>query len=375
MDDLLNYAPCGFITLTDKGIMLSINQTLLDQLDYEREQLVESHINIILSVPSRLFFQFYFFPLMHVEGKVEEMYFSIKNRHGDEIPFLINALSRTRENQRVYDCVLIPMKKRSEYEQELLLARKQADEALKEIEKYRNETKKELDLARKIQENAITDPINNNQLRMETFYKASTELSGDIYGCYQIDSSRYGIIILDVMGHGISPALITMSLQSLFQRLISKGQTTDLVMQELDQHLHDLFRHNEDNRHYCTAIYLLIDTENQMIEYTNAGHPPALWQDPSGQQTHLHSTSPPIGTFEGITFKKRLFHYSTGGRLLLYTDGVTDPLGKNHLSFLLQDSLRKPIHLFKQEIIDSLHDKENVYHSDDDQCFIIIDLL
>src|SRR5207237_656495 len=103
----------------------------------------------------------------------------------------------------------------------------------KQNQKYKIDTKRELELARKIQEISLSDPITNEHIQMETFYKASRDLSGDIYGIYQIDQHRYGIMILDVMGHGISSALITMSLHSLFQRLISKGFTADIVMNEL----------------------------------------------------------------------------------------------------------------------------------------------
>jgi phosphoserine phosphatase RsbU/P len=305
MDEQLNHAPCGFLTLSEQGIILSINQTLLKALDYNVDKLIGQHINSILSISARLFYQLYFFPLIKVKGQVEEMYISLESKDGAEIPVLINAIKNSRNTQIVFDCVIITISQRSEYENELILAKKEAESALKSMnraneeleialkrlktkkdlllqlnkqnQKYKIETEKELELARKIQETSLTDPICNDHIQIEAFYKASSELSGDIYGFYQIDEYRYGIILLDVMGHGISSALITMSLHSLFQRLISRGVHGDIVMKELDNHLHTLFQQNEDTRHYCTAIYLLIDAQNQQIEYINAGHPPALW--------------------------------------------------------------------------------------------------
>jgi sigma-B regulation protein RsbU (phosphoserine phosphatase) len=293
------------------------------------------------------------------------------------------------------------MRKRNEYENELLLAKKDTEEALKaknkaiaELEttlkkleiqkeellelnqqnqKYKTETKKELELARIIQETSLTDPINNDRVQMEVFYNASGELSGDIYGIYQIDQSRYGIILLDVMGHGISSALITMTLHALFQRLISAGCTADLVMKELDSHLHKLFHNNEEARHYATGIYLLIDTDSQKIDYINAGHPPALWQDPNGTQYELCSTAPPLGTFEGVVFKTNTFTYSKGSRLLLYTDGV-DPLTTNYLAPLLRKMVSLPLFKLKEEILQCLNNEKDVYHKSDDESFILVDL-
>ncbi|PLS02247.1 SpoIIE family protein phosphatase [Neobacillus cucumis] len=401
MDEQLDHAPCGFLTLSETGIILSINHTLLKILNYTEDQLRGQHVNSILTVPARLFFQLYFFPLVKLDHQVEEMYISLKTSKDEEIPVLINALQRRRKESTVLECVLIPMRKRSEYENELLLAKKETEVALKakdkanaelktilkkleiqkeellelnkQNQKYKIETKKELELARIIQETSLTAPINNEKVQMEIFYNASGELSGDIYGIYQMDQHRYGIILLDVMGHGISSALITMTLHSLFQRLISAGFAVDLVMKELDSHLHKLFQNNEEARHYSTAIYLLINTDRQTIDYINAGHPPALWQDPDGKQYELGSTAPPLGTFEGIVFKTNTFPYKEGGRLLLYTDGI-DPLASNHLSPLLRNTIPLPLFKVKEEILQSLNNEKNIYHKSDDESFILIDL-
>lgn len=402
MDDFLNHAPCGFLTLSEEGRILSINETLLEILHYDRDKLIGNHINSVLTVPSRLFYQLYFVPLIKVENKIEELYISLETSTGDEIPVIINALQHKRDNIATFDCVLFPIRKRNEYENELLAAKKEAEAALlakhkatvkleaalkdlkekqeqlievnKQNQKFRLETKKELELARKIQETSLTDPIHNQSIQIESFYKASRELSGDIYGFYPIDSHRYGIILLDVMGHGISSALITMSLHSLFQRLISNGVHPEVVMKELDHHLHSLFHNQEETRHYCTAIYLLIDTRDQKIDYINAGHPPAIWQDKSGGQHELKTTNVPIGMFEGIIYKTKTITYHKGDRLLLFTDGVTDPLGSNVLHSLLKDNPQLPLGKLKEEIIRALNTQEKFYHKSDDQCFILIEL-
>jgi len=91
MDEQLNNAPCGFITLTDEGTITSINQTLLSLLDYSKEELQEQHINCLLTIPAQMFYQLYFFPLVKVEKQVEEMYLSLLSKKGEEIPVLLNA--------------------------------------------------------------------------------------------------------------------------------------------------------------------------------------------------------------------------------------------------------------------------------------------
>ncbi|EDL64473.1 SpoIIE family protein phosphatase [Bacillus sp. SG-1] len=401
MDEQLNQAPCGFLTLSKEGIILTINQTLLQVLGYNSDQLVGRHINSILSGSARVFFQLYFIPLVTVKHRVEEMYLSLAHYSGDDMPVLINASLKKNQENQVIMCVIVPIHRRSEYENQLLIAKKVAEDALKEKnkanfeleralktleakqqellevnkqnEKYRIDTQRELQLAKKIQETSLTEALSNDHLHVESYYKASSELSGDIYGIYQINEHQYGVIVLDVMGHGISSALITMSLQSLFQRLISTGAAANIVMKELDNHLHRLFHSNENAWHYCTAIYLFIDTDKQIIEYINAGHPPAIYQGPKGKQQELHSSTPPIGTFEGIDFKTNTITYTKGGRVLLYTDGVSEPLEPNHLCSLLSEHSSLSSTQLKDKILESLK-KEKDDHYKDDQCFIVIDL-
>ncbi|MDQ0230867.1 SpoIIE family protein phosphatase [Metabacillus malikii] len=401
MDNQLNNAPCGFLTLSEEGIILSINQTLSTMLSNRSEKFKGLHINSILVKSAQIFFQFYFFPLLKLEGHIEELYSTLLSENGEEIPVLINAVTRNNSSNSTIDCIIIPIRKRNELEHKLLQAKKTAEEAyvakhhaldeLKQVyetleakqeellelynlnQKYKIETKKELELARKIQETPLTEPIYQDDIKIDSFYQASKELSGDIYGFYQIDDNRYGIIILDVMGHGISSALITMSLHSLFRRIILRGFSTDMVMKELDNHLNTLFKNNEEARHYCTSIYLIVDTNKREIHYTNAGHPPAIWQQQDGEQFYLHATNPPIGTFEGLTFKSNMIKYEIGGYLLLYTDGVADPLGDNHLGPLIKANQFKPFTVMKNLIIDSLNPNTS-YHKSDDQCFVLAEL-
>jgi sigma-B regulation protein RsbU (phosphoserine phosphatase) len=402
MDEQLNHAPCGFATLSTKGIVLSINQTLSKLLGYDPQQLVGEHLNLILAKSARVFAQLYFFPLVTVQHQVEEMYLSLVNKSGEEIPVLINAsLSRGADNQ-VITCVMIPMRKRDEYENQLLTAKKITEGALKEKneananlektlndleenqlklleankqnQKFKIDTQSELRLAKDIQEKSLPKSIFNDLVEIESYYHASKELSGDIYGFYQINDHQFGVILLDVMGRGISSALINMSLQSLFQRLITQGIATNVVMKELDNYLHTLFHHNQESWHYCTAIYLIIDTDKQTIKCTNAGHPPAVFQNAAGEQQEFFSTSPPIGTFAGMRFKIDTLQYDKGSRILLYTDGVSEPIGDQHLKRLLIASRPDSLGKVKENILKSLQAREGKKYTSDDQCFILIDL-
>ncbi|KWW21916.1 phosphoserine phosphatase [Peribacillus simplex] len=402
MNEQLNEAPCGFFTLSEEDTILSVNQTLLKILGHGHEEMEGQHINFILSASAILFHQLYLVPLIKLENHIEEIYISLKSADGEEIPVLLNAVRRERDGRTIIECVVILMRKRNELENELLLAKKEAMTALHaknmayadlenahetvkmqkeklielngKNEKYKMETEREMELAKKIQEALLPVPISNEHLEIQAYYKGANQLSGDLYGFYQIDAHRFGLILLDVMGHGLSSALITMSLHSIFQRLILKGSEVGAVMKELDDLLHSLFNNTSETSYYCTAVYLLIDTDKKEIRYINAGHPPVVLQDVNGTQYHLHSNRPPLGMFEGISFTTTAITYNKDSSLFLYTDGVEEPLGSDQLCSLIKNHSKAPLSTLKQEIMESLRNGKNLDSCKDDQCFILVKL-
>ena len=124
MDDLLNNAPCGFLSFTDDGEILMINATLLDSLGYAEGELRGRHVESLLPVASRIFYQTHFFPLLRLHGKVEEVYLSLRAKSSAEVPVLVNAVRRERVSVMVNDCILVQMRQRNQYEDEILRAKK-----------------------------------------------------------------------------------------------------------------------------------------------------------------------------------------------------------------------------------------------------------
>jgi signal transduction histidine kinase len=129
MDDLLNNAPCGFLAFADDGKIMLVNATLLGLLEREAEELSGRHIESILSIGGRVFYQTHFFPLLKMHGKAEEIYFSLRSASGGDVPVLASAVRLERDGTMVNECVFIPIRQRSRYEDEILLAKKAAEAA------------------------------------------------------------------------------------------------------------------------------------------------------------------------------------------------------------------------------------------------------
>lgn len=136
MDDLLNRAPCGFLSFADDGRILLVNATLLEALGYELPELQSRHLEYLLPVASRIFYQTHFFPLLKLHGRVEEVYFSLRAKNGAEVPVLANAARRESEGVLVNDCILMPIQQRNRYEDEILQAKKLAEEATRAKDEF-----------------------------------------------------------------------------------------------------------------------------------------------------------------------------------------------------------------------------------------------
>jgi PAS domain S-box-containing protein len=129
MDDLLNTAPCGFLSFTDDGKIVRVNATLLNLLAYDTDELPGRHVESLLPVASRIFYQTHLFPLLKLHDGVEEVYLSLRSKGGAEIPVLVNAVRREREGVVVNECILMHMRQRNQYEDEILQAKRAAEEA------------------------------------------------------------------------------------------------------------------------------------------------------------------------------------------------------------------------------------------------------
>src|SRR5687768_1570998 len=136
MDDLLNKAPCGFLAFTDSGEITLANETLARMLEYADGELVGLPVDRILPVASRIFYQTHFFPLLKLHGKVVEVYMTFRSKDGRDLPMLVNAVRRKRGGNPVNDCILVHMKERSEYEDEILRAKKAAEEAISSKDQF-----------------------------------------------------------------------------------------------------------------------------------------------------------------------------------------------------------------------------------------------
>ncbi|WP_379132025.1 SpoIIE family protein phosphatase [Paenibacillus sp. sgz500958] len=237
----------------------------------------------------------------------------------------------------------------------------------------------DLELAKLVQKSVLSLPVQTPFFSIDARYIPSEQLGGDMYAWYPIDEHRYGVLIMDVMGHGISSSLICMSIRSLLKGIIQACPDPVEVIQELNGHMHKLFSGTKSTANFFfTAISVIVDKKNNTIDYINAGHPSGLYMNDLGEILTLESTCIPIGLIPNMNIQKQTIRIDGPARLLLYTDGLIETPG-----ILLQEQLGLVRNLMlqsrtdsKEEFMDKLlmFSGENKNAHQDDICLLCMDI-
>jgi sigma-B regulation protein RsbU (phosphoserine phosphatase) len=137
LEDLYENAPCGYLSLGSEGIIIKVNQTLCRWLEANSHDLLGKRFYDLLSVPSKIFYETHFAPLLRMQGFFNEVALDLVSPGGKQIPVLVNALERKAPDGSLLftRVTMFQASERRRYERELLDARNAADRAKRELER------------------------------------------------------------------------------------------------------------------------------------------------------------------------------------------------------------------------------------------------
>ncbi|WP_368905525.1 SpoIIE family protein phosphatase [Bacillus wiedmannii] len=231
----------------------------------------------------------------------------------------------------------------------------------------------ELDLATQVQRNLLSSPLREDYMKIEASYLPSFKLAGDMYYWYKIDENRYGIILLDVMGHGVSASLVCMFISSVLRETIKSLIDPELVIKELNKYMTLLHNENDNIPYYFTAIYLVVNTEDRTVEYVNAGHPSGYVLVDETNVVELNRGSCAVGFFDEIKVKKTVIPFEKNAQIVLFTDGVLEAIANDE--FESEEKLRTFTERKwgdLEEEIEGFYKEEQKKTQSDDMCLIMI---
>jgi serine phosphatase RsbU (regulator of sigma subunit) len=203
-------------------------------------------------------------------------------------------------------------------------------EARQHLARQLLEIRTEMETARRIQFSILPlEAPRIPDLDITARYIPMTAVAGDFYDFLFIDEKRTGILVADVSGHGMPAALIASMLKIAFAAQADCAREPARVLAGLNQVLCGKFQ-----SHYVTAAYVFIDTEERILRYGGAGHPPLLVMDhSSGKARAILENGLFLGFFPDAAYSSVEVPFREGDWALLYTDGVSESMNASDEQF------------------------------------------
>jgi phosphoserine phosphatase RsbU/P len=160
------------------------------------------------------------------------------------------------------------------------------------------------------------------ELRAQWRFQPSAELGGDIFGYHWINPDCLAIYLLDVSGHGVGAALLSVSVFNVLRT--QSLQETDFgdpaaVLQQLNR----VFPMERQNNLLFTIWYGVFDRNRRRLTYSSGGHPPAvLTGDASNPVQRLSTGGRLLGCDPAAEFRSESCEVKPGSRLYVFSDGA-----------------------------------------------------
>ena len=168
-------------------------------------------------------------------------------------------------------------------------------------------------------------------------YIPSEELGGDSFDYRWIDDDHLIAYLVDVSGHGVAPAMLSVSVHNLMRSGTLSPETLREPGQVLTE-LNRLFQMDQQDGNYFTIWYGVYQPSTRTLRYAGAGHPPAIVLPPDDSDPiRLASDSIPIGVMEDVTFGTRSCQLAQDSALLVYSDGAFEMALSGGRSWTLEE--------------------------------------
>ena len=252
----------------------------------------------------------------------------------------------------------------------------------------------DLDMARKLQIAFIPTSypsfvwdlsMERSALQFSHRYVPSAALAGDFFQIIHISDTKAGILMCDVMGHGVRASLVTAILKGLVGELKLITPFPHVFLRKVNRSINAILK-QLDITLFVTAFYGVIDLERGTFHFANAGHPcPLKASRKTGEAELLPTASndpdPALGLIDNFKYAFNSIPIEEGDTLLFYTDGIIEVENKRGEEF----GCERFVNLFKNmgqqgsdTILDRLMDRVHEFSEGknvlDDMCIVKVDI-
>ena len=185
------------------------------------------------------------------------------------------------------------------------------------------------DLAVNVQRGLLPDRLPQHPgIQIAARYESATEafeVGGDWYDAFQLGGDRIGLVVGDIVGHGIDAMTSMGRLRTALGALAIHENDPAALLSKVDE-----FVGGRDGTAYATVFYAIVETETGAIRYASAGHPPGLIVAADGQSTWLdQGQGMPLYGEPDRPRPQGSALLEPGGALILYSDGLIERRGES----------------------------------------------
>jgi sigma-B regulation protein RsbU (phosphoserine phosphatase) len=176
-----------------------------------------------------------------------------------------------------------------------------------------------------------------SRLRFFDRYRPNGAVGGDFFHVLALSDTRAGVLICDVMGHGVRAALGTAMMRGIMENHRPSAGQPARYLEEINRELLQILGQSSVPV-YLSAFYGVMDTETGEFQFANAGHPGPLWVRRGDGLVRalpppLGQASPPLGIRHGAMFPVDCVRAEPNDLFVFYTDGLIEGTNSDQVEF------------------------------------------
>jgi sigma-B regulation protein RsbU (phosphoserine phosphatase) len=223
--------------------------------------------------------------------------------------------------------------------------------------------KKDLEAAAKIQLSLLpkSDSIISG-VEFDWLFMPAAFMAGDILNYFWLVDDYIGFYLLDVAGHGIPSALLSITLSRYLSPVDNQDSPLKKFLiippyyeytrpKDVVEDLNQRFQASDDSMQYFTMVYGVINARTGQVNITQAGHPSPIKIEKDGTASFIGSGGFPVGIFSDATYEEHECYLESGDRFILYSDGIIECRNNKGITF----STERFIEIIKKNKGQSLH--------------------
>ena len=194
----------------------------------------------------------------------------------------------------------------------------------KALNEFNNMIQRDLKLAEQVQKSLVAEEFKNDKIEIGVKYSPMIELGGDFADIYYNGNRYIYLTLIDVTGHGISSALLVNRICTEVRKLVRDELEPNEILFNLNNFIIDVF---DQTGMFLTAFTNRYDLQKNILTFAGSSQPALiLWKKQQQQFKKLSSQNVIIGYEKQriIDFTQNFIQLSTGDKLFLYTDGITE---------------------------------------------------